>query len=472
MEKVVKDILRAKEIRAKERLKMAGKGDCSISLTLNIPGLPKSNEFIHSFYQESLSDLKRFLCSYRILIDTDREINRLDAAGDFYLVPLTNQDISAIQLKELCEQFESEHAVGRLLDVDVTDEMGNPVSSGKAKNCYFCNQHPAAYCMRMKTHEYADMRKVIEQDLTNFLEDRRKNRLCKDLSAFALKALLHELALSPKPGLVDRFSQGSHSDMDFTTFLNSSAVISVYFRDIAEFGFDFSSRNSKDALPKLRQIGLQMEEDMFRETNGVNTHKGAIFLLGFSLFSVAYLIKKRNFYYLSFVHLIKELNNDLVEQELGKNLYPNKKTHGEECFEKFGDKGKGIRGEIQAGLPCVFNHAIPVLTPYFENSKMETDAFVRQGLTKALLILIAHNKDSNILYRKGEKVLEKLQNLALQAFQASGEEAFQSSYQKLIDYCRETNISPGGSADLLAVSYFIFLVNKKYNSKAIVTNRN
>lgn len=472
MEKVVKDILQAKEIRAKERLKMADMGVCSISLTVNIPGIPKSNELIHSFFQECLSDLKRFLLSYRILIDSDREINRSDAAGDFYLVLVANQEVSAIHLKKIGEQFESEHALGRLLDVDITDEKGNPVSSGKAKNCYFCNQHPAVYCMRMQTHQYTQMRSVIERDISGFLEERRKNRWCKNLSSFALKALLNEVALSPKPGLVDRFSNGSHSDMDFTTFLNSSAVISVYFREIVEFGFDFSSANCKDALPKLRQIGLQMEEDMFQETNGVNTHKGAIFLLGFSLFVSAYLIKMNKFSYLSFVHLIKEMNDDLVEQELGKNCSLSKKTHGEECFEKFGSNGKGIRGEIQAGLPCVFRYAIPILTSYFENSKAETDAFIRQGLTKTLLVLIAHNKDSNILYRKGEMVLEELQDLSFQAFQAFDEKSFQFTYQKLINYCLKTNISPGGSADLLAVSYFIFLANKKYKSMAMNTNCN
>ncbi|WP_372754130.1 triphosphoribosyl-dephospho-CoA synthase [Labilibaculum sp.] len=472
MEIVVKNILKAKESRAQERLMMAGEGDYSISLTVNIPGIPKSNELIHSFFEECLSDLKRFLLSHRIVIDPESEINRSDAAGDFYLVSVPNQKISADNLKEISEQFESEHSLGRLLDVDITDEKGNPISSGKAKNCYFCNQHPAVYCMRMQTHEFAEMRQIIEQDLTIFLESRRKNRLCKDLSAFALKALLHEVALSPKPGLVDRFSNGSHSDMDFTVFLNSSAVISVYFKEIAEFGFDFSSANSREALPKLRQIGLQMEEDMFSETNDVNTHKGAIFLIGFSLFSCAYLIKNRNFSYLSFVHLIKELNGDLVENELGKKLYSNKKTHGEVCFEKFGEKGKGIRGEIQAGLPCVFKYAIPVLTSYFENTKCETDEFIQKGLTQTLLVLIAHNKDSNILYRKGENVLEELQSLALEAFHKHEGESFQLSYQKLIDYCQKTSISPGGSADLLAVSYFIFMVNKKYKSMAISTNQN
>lgn len=466
MKKLISKILDAKEQRAEARIKIASKQLVSLSLTLNIPGVPKSNGLINSFFSSSLADLKRFLLSYRIVIKEDEEIVIEDAAGDFYLVPICDTAISAHAIKKITEHFEVEHALGRLLDVDITDENGNPISSGKAKVCYFCNEHPAVYCMRMQMHEYSEMRKKIESDLTNFLELERKNRVCKDLSAFALKALLHEVSLSPKPGLVDRFSSGSHSDMDYSTFLNSSAVLAVYFKEIAEFGFSFSSSNSKDALPRLRQIGLQMEEDMFAETKGVNTHKGAIFLLGFSLFVSALKIKRQNFSYDSFVHHIKELNGSLVEKELGAKLYSNNKTHGEECFEKFGEKGKGIRGEIQAGLPCVFKHAIPVLNSCFNELEHENNASIESGLTHALLSLIAHNNDSNILYRKGEQILDELKDLSKQAFDVYGTDCFDIKYKHLMSFCELNRISPGGSADLLAVSYFIFMVNRKY-AKAI-----
>lgn len=463
MENVIKEILEAKEMRSKERLKISEVKNISVSLSINIPGVPKSDDQFKLFFAECLSDLKRFLLSYRIIIDEKREIVQSDAAGDFYLVPVYGNEISAKAIKEITELFEMEHSLGRLLDVDITDGCGNPVSSGKAKNCYFCEEHPAVYCMRKQTHDYSKMRNVIKNDISGFLQERWKSRVCKDLAVFALKALLHEVSLSPKPGLVDRFSNGSHCDMDYATFLNSSAVLSVYFREIAEFGFSFSSVQIKDALPKLRQFGLQMEEDMFRETNGVNTHKGAIFLLGFSLFVSANQIKTHNFSYLSFVNQIKELNGSLVENELGKKLYSSIKTHGEECFEKFGAKGKGIRGEIQSGLPCVFNHAIPVLSSHFDLMETETDEAIQEGLTQTLLILIAYNKDSNILYRKGEKVLGELMEVSQQAFNVFGTNTFEAQYKRLIEYCDENQISPGGSADLLAVTYFIYMVNKKYN---------
>ncbi|HCX03804.1 MAG TPA: triphosphoribosyl-dephospho-CoA synthase, partial [Clostridiales bacterium] len=41
--------------------------------------------------------------------------------------------------------------------------------------------------------------------------------ICNKISNAALKALLYEVSVSPKPGLVDRFNNGSHTDMDMFT---------------------------------------------------------------------------------------------------------------------------------------------------------------------------------------------------------------------------------------------------------------
>ncbi|MGQ1909792.1 triphosphoribosyl-dephospho-CoA synthase [Marinifilum sp. RC60d5] len=459
---MIKEILAAKDQRAEARIQIANQKKASLSFNLNVPGYPKSNDKIKSFFEHTLKDLKRYLLSHRIVIEQENEQCKADEAGDFYIVPLTG-NISVCQIKELAESFEIKHPLGRLLDIDITNSEGSPVSSGKAKVCYFCNQQAAIVCMREKAHSYEDMRNKIDRDISCFMESVRQDRLCNFLSATALKALLHEVSLSPKPGLVDRFSNGSHQDMDFSTFLNSSAVLSVYFKDIAQYGFIFNQENPKDALPELRRIGLLMEEDMFRETQGVNTHKGAIFLLGFSLFISANLIAKNKFSYSAFADQLKKLNGNLVEQELGKKLYSKAKTHGEECFEKYGSKGLGIRGEVQSGLPCVFNHAIPILSTHLKGISLFTDSLLQKSLSHTLLALIANNNDSNILFRKGIEVLEQLKDKARIAFNSFNTNKFNSDYKDLRDYCNTENISPGGSADLLAVSFFIYMVNQDYN---------
>ncbi|RUT79584.1 triphosphoribosyl-dephospho-CoA synthase [Ancylomarina longa] len=462
MDTVLQNILEAKEQRAKARQKFADQGNASLSFSLNIPGYPKSNSLFKHFFDSCLNDLKIFLLSYRINICEEEEINHEDCAGEFYLTPVLLEGNEATDIKRITEIFEEEHPLGRLIDVDITDQKGNPVSSGKAKACYYCNSHPAVYCMRNQAHDLNELRQKISKDINLYWKEKEKERISKDIAAEGLKALLHEVALTPKPGLVDRVSNGSHTDMDFGTFLNSSAVLSVYFKEIVDFGYTFSGEHLSDALPKLRQVGIRMEQDMFIETNGVNTHKGAIFLLGFSLFISAYLIAQGNFSYQKFVEIIKDLNGNLVDRELVRRMYPNQKTHGEECFDKFGEKGKGIRGEIQDGLPTVFKYALPVLRGSFDKVEVLTDKILQKGLTLALLSIMANNDDSNILYRKGENILEELKEKSHQAYITREIRFFELKYQELIEYCQVNHISPGGSADLLAVSLFLYKINRRY----------
>jgi len=461
MEKSIKELLLAKDRRSELRLERLAAGCITLSFNLNIPGLPKSNESFHTFFLTCLRELQGFLLSNRITIDKNSIHSQTDTAGDFFLVNIIDSDYTARQIKELCESFEKNHAVGRLLDVDIVDEQGQPVSSGKAKTCFYCNSAPAIYCMRKQAHDYAAMRMKVELEIAKYLEAKRKKRICKQLAILATQSLLHEVALAPKPGLVDRFDEGSHSDMDFSTFLNSTAALSVSFKKIADFAYSFPDEDIKKALPKLRLIGLEIEADMFAETHGVNTHKGAIFLLGFSIFVSAYLLARGSFSNEAFVKIIQEMNGDLVARELGKKLYLGKETHGEECFRRFGAKGQGIRGEIQAGLPCVFLKALPVLHQQFDNEAILNDKILNRGLRHALLAIISENDDSNILYRKGEQVLDELKNRANDCLLKYGGLGFESAYVDLIQFCKGKKISPGGSADLLAVSYFMYGVNRQ-----------
>ena len=461
MDRSIEELLLAKDRRRELRMQRLERGCITLSFNLNIPGLPKSNDSFHAFFSTCLQELQDFLLSHRIVTNKDTIHCETDAAGDFFLAEIVNSDYTAIQIKKLCESFEENHPVGRLLDVDVVDAKGEPISSGKAKTCFYCDNAPAIYCMRKQAHDYAAMRMKVELEISKYQESKKKNRVCKQLSILATQSLLHEVALAPKPGLVDRFDEGSHSDMDFSTFLNSTAALSVSFKKIADFGYSYSGENLKDALPKLRLIGLEIEADMFAETHGVNTHKGAIFLLGFSIFVSAYLLSRESFTNDAFVAVIQDMNGDLVARELGKKLYLGKETHGEECFRKFGTKGQGIRGEIQAGMPCVFQKALPVLHQHFDSEKILSDKLLNGGLTHALLAIISQNDDSNILFRKGEEVLEELKYRSTACVDNYGTSQFEADYSALIEFCRVKKISPGGSADLLAVSYFMYSVNRQ-----------
>jgi triphosphoribosyl-dephospho-CoA synthase len=90
----------------------------------------------------------------------------------------------------------------------------------------------------------------------------------------ATLALHDELALSPKPGLVTLTDNGSHDDMDAHTFMRSLFALRSYFVRIAALGAAGAPFHA------LQQCGIDAEARMLAATGGVNTHRGAVFMLG------------------------------------------------------------------------------------------------------------------------------------------------------------------------------------------------
>jgi triphosphoribosyl-dephospho-CoA synthase len=90
----------------------------------------------------------------------------------------------------------------------------------------------------------------------------------------AVLALLRELAAWPKPGLVSHVDSGSHTDMDAAVLQASAMALRPFFVELARAGQDGSD------MGRLRTIGLRAETAMLAVTGGVNTHRGAIFGLG------------------------------------------------------------------------------------------------------------------------------------------------------------------------------------------------
>lgn len=90
----------------------------------------------------------------------------------------------------------------------------------------------------------------------------------------ATLALHDELALAPKPGLVTPSSPGSHDDMDAHTFMRSLFALRGYFVRIAALGAESAP------FVALEAAGLDAEARMHAATGGINTHRGAVFMLG------------------------------------------------------------------------------------------------------------------------------------------------------------------------------------------------
>lgn len=253
----------------------------------------------------------------------------------------------------------------------------------------------------------------------------------------ALKSLITEVSLYPKPGLVDPIDSGSHNDMDYHTFLDSCFALVPGFYEYYEAGH-LHKGSPSELFDKIRSIGMNNEKEMFDATGGINTHKGANFLFGVVLAAIAY---KEEPDILELRQTIMEMTQGLVSQEL--TSLEEFKTHGEKMYKRYGYAG--IRGEVENGLPNVFEVALPILQ---ENTTQEAfDTTIK----KTLLKLIATNDDANMLKRGGLSGLQY------------GKELANTSYDSIDDHLNfmntqfvKRNLSPGGSADLLALSIFIY----------------
>lgn len=415
-----------------------------MSFSLNIPGYPKSNSTVKGFFKRCLAELKRYLKSHLIEIIDKEALEICDAAGDFFLVPLAGGNLSLHEIKQICEDFEEHHPLGRFLDVDLNDDQGNTVSSGKSKLCFFCQAQPAIECRRSNAHDPELLRTYMFGKMADYSRLQKEAHLAKKFSSFALKAILQEISLTPKPGLVDKFSSGSHSDMDYQTFINSSAAISVWFEELVRAGLSFREDDLTKALPIIRNIGLQMEEAMYQETGNVNTQKGIIFLMGLSLFATGKLYQESDLFEPGrFRGIISDICQNLVRKELNVD-FGQGGSHGEIVFRKYGFSG--ARGEAESGFETVFEKGLPLLAEMVELND--------QSRINCFLAIASSNSDTNILYRSGPEDLVSFQDLCKNALDHfTGE-----NYAAIREFCRRRNISPGGSADLLAVSIFLWLV--------------
>lgn len=425
---------------------IAGKNLPCLSFSLNIPGYPKSNSTVKDFFKFCLTDLKRHLKSHTIEISMADAVEICDAAGDFFLAPFGKSHLNILEVKEIFEEFEERHPLGRFLDVDLNDEQGHTVSSGKSKMCFYCKIQPAIECRRSNAHDPEQVRAYMFGEMAEFYRMHKEMQISKKLTTLAIRAILLEISLTPKPGLVDKFSSGSHSDMDYQTFINSSAAISVWFEELVRAGLNFQQDDLSKALPVIRKIGLKMEEAMFQETGNVNTQKGIIFLLGLSLFATGKLYKEGSLLDVEkFRSVVKNICKDLVANELGRGG-TNQGSHGETVFSKYGCSG--ARGEAESGFETVFEKGLPMLSGLEELND--------QSLINCFLSIASSNTDTNIIYRCGPGVLSSFQQLCQNALKNFTSE----NYDAVLDFCRTRNISPGGSADLLAVSIFLWLVMK------------
>jgi len=460
---IIEQLLQAREMRLQRKLDMVANRYHLISLQLNIPGLPKRNDSLKQFIERVDEAFQLFFQSRCILNKWIEKHFLSDVAGDAVLYLFDKSGITAMDLKALTEEFESTFELGRIVDLDVLSAEGLPISSGKAKKCFVCSE-VAELCRKTNKHTIDHVRTLMMAAINDDLRRIRAKELIRKVSGYAVNALLLEVSLSPKPGLVCRASSGAHSDMDYITFLNSVSVLSPYFIEIGEVALTFKGYDVSKALPIIREIGLKMEHEMKKATYGVNTHKGAIFLMAISCFAlVRVVIKNGVFKANSFSSIIQQLTRGMVQRELCAINDKMEMTHGQKCFMSYSLQGAGARGEAEQGLPTVLHHALPYLNRQKKDNLFGlSDNELKVILIPVLLKIMTVNNDTNVMYRHNKQILDVLKGKAKEALR-DWESGKEEKYMQLVVWCNHEKISSGGSADLLALTVMLHFVQTEFS---------
>jgi triphosphoribosyl-dephospho-CoA synthase len=260
------------------------------------------------------------------------------------------------------------------------------------------------------------------------------------IAALAERSLLLEISTWPKPGLVSDIDNGSHTDMDAAMFRYSAAAIRPFFAELVEMG----GRNSDISV--LRKIGLRAERAMLKATQGVNTHRGAIFGLGLLCAAAGLRAAER-------ANVTMPLGR-LVRLRWGRDIAGGPRlpcSHGETAGHRYG--AGGARQEAARGFPSVYEMALPALN----NATRMTPKDDETSRVQACFAIIAVLEDTNLLHRGGTDGLRFAQ-LAAQSFLERGGvqqpnwlECAQATHREFV----ERRLSPGGAADILAMSLFV-----------------
>lgn len=262
----------------------------------------------------------------------------------------------------------------------------------------------------------------------------------QQLSKLASQALMLELETYPKPGLVSFLDNGSHNDMDANTFIASINSLSSYWQDIAEAGLKAAP------FSQLKSLGVNAEEKMLQSTNGVNTHRGAIFILGLLLASCAYTCGNNLPFANVSSNLVKLWGDALAKHQ------PNNLSNGARVRAKYGVSS--IVNEASGGFLLIFNTYLPLL----EKLKYEKNAYIQLFFE----ILVTAN-DTNLLHRGNLDGLNYARQVARE-FLSNGGIKNPNYYVHAINIHQnfvERNLSPGGVADLFTATIFLDLVRDK-----------
>lgn len=472
----VADMMRARDGRVERQRALLARGSCVVSLTLNIAGEIKANQLLRDAFYEGMR-----------LIDEQLARNGVHTLERVCVEAFTGfEGALAVDgeprlVKALLCAIEDENAFGRLLDADVLCGDGQKVSRSDigrpCRKCLLC-EGDAAVCARSRAHAAPELFAYAQRVVRAYFCEKQADFV----AGLAVKGLLYELVTTPKPGLVDCANSGAHKDMDVFTFSRSASVLTPYFAQCARKGMALVAEAPPALFAALRYLGQCAEADMLRETGGINTHKGAIFALGILCAAYGRLLAQgvRPDGTTLGATCAEMCQETLIKEVSALSEGAQLTTGARQCL-----KGglTGARGEAAGGYRSVTRHALPVLKACLASGMSLNDAGVC-----ALLMLMSVAEDTNVV---GRSSVEKRAALMIEA---------RKTLENLRQSPKSTNappptsaapptreappmdmrivrdmdarfiaerISPGGAADLLAITWFMHFVDTETCPAAI-----
>jgi len=197
----------------------------------------------------------------------------------------------------------------------------------------------------------------------------------------------------------------------------------------------------------LRAVGLQAEQAMLAATGGINTHRGAIFGMGLLCAAAGARLG-------GLADAAKPLGT-IVAQRWGREISNGGvvllHSNGQQASRRYGVGG--ARAEAAQGFPVVHGIGLPAL----REGRLLAPGDAEAARVQACFSLIAVLDDTNLLHRGGLSGLHFAQRSAREFLEAGGvgrpgwREHALAVHRAFV----ARRLSPGGSADLLAMSLFV-----------------
>lgn len=273
-----------------------------------------------------------------------------------------------------------------------------------------------------------------------------------DIGAFAANSTADEIAATPKPGLVDSIGSGAHSDMDCALFMRSAGALAPFWASQALDGIVCrESGPYPELFGKLRSRGVEMERAMLDATDGVNTHKGLIFALSLLAGAAGVCLNEGRCRPDEVRKKSAEIASPFMEEDFKRiEARAGKASHGERIYLEHGIGG--IRSEAMNAFPSL----AASLDAY--RGALLRGALANDAALCALLTLMTVCQDTNVIHRAGidfwrGEYMERARE-TLEIF-----DPLEPDYGPLLaldEFLIERRASPGGAADLLACTLFLY----------------